>query len=287
MAFTQKELSASFELSQGVFSGGKNAASISGLRMALLAQFPGGESQGNAELSIWGLPLSMMNQLSTVGTQINQVGKNKISVFASESGGQQSLVYQGFIVSAFVDAAGMPDVPFRIQTSPGLFHAVKPAKPISIKGSADVAGQMQTLAKQMDLTFENAGVKVKLSNPYYPGTAWQQALAMARHANIDITIDRGTLAIADPKKTRQGGDVLISKETGMIGYPAFSQNVVIVTCLFNPSVKHLGQVQIKSDLTPANGKWKVVNLTLDLQSQIPHGKWDMILQCTTIEAGTP
>lgn len=286
MAFTQKKLSASFELAQGVFSGGKNAASISDLRMSLIAQFNGGESQGNAELTIFGLPLQMMNQLSTVGTQYNQVSKNKMSIFAQEGDGAQNLVYQGQILSAFVDGAAMPDVAFRVQLTPAIFDAVKPAKALSIKGSADVASTVQNLAKQAGMSFENAGVKAKLSNPYFSGSVIQQILAVARHANVDVTFDKGTCAIVDPKKSRQGTTPLISKETGMIGYPAFTSAGIIVTCLYNPEVKHFAEIEIKSDLTPANGKWKVINMTLDLQSQTPHGKWNMILETTTPSSGT-
>lgn len=287
MAFTQKLLSASIEMATGTFSGGSNTAQLSGLRMSLQATFPGGESQGSAELAIWGLPLSMMNQLSLVGTQLAQIKKNKISVFAGETGGQMSLVYQGEIICAYVDAAGMPDVPFRLSMSPGIFAAVQPVKPISIQGSADVSGLMSNIAKQLGLTFENAGVMAKLANPYFAGTAWTQALAIARHANIDVTFDRGTMAIVNPKQARQGADVLISASTGMIGYPAFIQAQVIVRCLFNPNVKHFGQVQIQSDLTPANGTWKVNMMTLDLQSNVPHGKWEMILVCVPGSSGTP
>lgn len=286
MAFTQKLLSASFDLAQGVFSGGGNSAKVDGLRMALEAQFPSGESQGSANAVIWGMPLSLMNQLSTMGTQINQAAKNSASIFAGETGGQMSLVYQGTIFAAFVDGAGMPDVPFHFSMNQGNFQAVQPAKPISIKGSADVAGLMSNLAKQMGMTFENAGVVAKLANPYFPGTAWQQALAIARHANIDVTFDRGTMAIAAPAQARAGGPVLISKETGMIGYPAFVQNTVIVRCLFNPNIGPLKEVQIQSDLTPANGMWKVINMTLDLQSNVLHGKWEMILTCVTTKSGT-
>ena len=287
MAFEKKRLRVQFSLAQGVFSGGGNAATIENLRMTFVGYYPGGADQGTAEVSIWGLPLSMMNQLSTVGTQINQISKNQISVFAGEDGGAMSLVYSGSITSAFVDANAQPDVAFRIIAAPGTYQAVKPAKPISIKGSADVAGMMQGLASDMGMTFENAGVNVKLSNPYYGGTPWTQALAIAKAANIDVTFDRGTMAIVAPNKAREGDMPLFSKDTGMVGYPAFNQASVLINSIYNPTVKHYGLIEVKSDLTPANGKWKVNNLTLDLASQMPKGKWFMLMECVIADSGTP
>jgi hypothetical protein len=48
--------------------------------------------------------------------------------------------------------------------------------------------------------------------------------------------------------------------------------------LFNPAVKYLGAIEVKSDLTPANGKWKVVRLEYQLESMVPHGRWEMDME---------
>ncbi|ENN86081.1 hypothetical protein RHSP_32108 [Rhizobium freirei PRF 81] len=284
MSFSQKLINVQFDLANGSFGKGKNnSALVTGARVACHITNTGGASQSWLEMAIYGLPMSLMNQLSTVGTQAYKLYQNSVTVEAGDASGM-TLVFGGQITSAFVDAEAMPEVCFRVMARPGAFHAIKPATPLSIRGSADVAGMMQGLATQMGFAFENAGVTTKLANPYYAGTALQQALAIAKHAGVDMIIERNTMAIVPPSSTREGDAVLISAQTGMIGYPSFNQANVLVRALFNPSVKYLGAIEVKSDLTPANGKWKVNRLEYQLESMVPHGRWEMAMEGVQIGA---
>ncbi|RZS82052.1 hypothetical protein EV217_2865 [Phyllobacterium myrsinacearum] len=289
MSFTQKRIDVQLNLANGQFQGGGNTVTVSGLRVSFTGTFVGGQEQGTAEISIYGLSLSLMNQMSTVGTQKNLVGKNHIAVLAGDAETTMSVVFEGTIFSAFVDAQAMPDVAFRIYAKPGLYHAVVPATPISVRGSANAADLMKDIAGKMGLSFENAGVTAKLANPYFAGTLWTQAQKIAQHGGFDWTVDRGTLAIVQPGKTRDGDPILISPETGMISYPAFNSASIIVAALFNPNVKHYGKIEVRSDLTPACGIWTVSRVALELESMIPNGRWFMILDAvpTSAPAGTP
>ncbi len=282
MSFTQKKIDVVFKLANGKFEGGGNTATISGARVSCTIVNTGGHSQGEMTMTIYGLPLSMMNQLSTVGTQYLKMYKNQISVYAGDDETGMNLVWNGQILTASVDAQSMPNVCFRVLSQPSPYDAVKPATPLSIRGSADVAGMMEGLAKQMGYGFENAGVTAKLSNPYYAGTAWKQALSIAQHAGINMIVDRGVMAIVPPDKARDGDAVVISAETGMIGYPMFTQTNVALRALYNPAVKFLGNIEVKSDLTPANGKWKVIRLAYQLDAMMPHGRWEMAIEAAQL-----
>jgi len=283
MSFTEKKITVQFNLANGSFGDGKNnTAIVTGLRCSANIDATGGVSSNRMQLAVYGLPLSLMNQLSTVGTQYNSLYKNSITVEAGDDTTGMSLVFGGVIFSAFVDAQNMPDVAFRVQAAPGPFQAVKPVPALSIKGSADAAGMMGNLAKQMGLAFENNGVQVKLANPYFGGTAWTQAMAIARHGNFDLIYEPNKMVISPRGQPRQGDAILISPDTGLVGYPMFSENMVVVRCLFNPAVKQLSLVEVKSDLTPANGKWQVKSITYELESQTPGGRWFMVLELIAI-----
>lgn len=284
MSFTQKLIDVSIGMSSGNFQGGGNAAQISGLRVSATIDVNGGEgTSGNAQIAIFGLPLSLMNQLSTVGTQLNQQDKNSISVMAGDAETGMHLVFTGLIHNAYVDAANMPQVCFRVFATPaGGYWAVKPTQPTSKSGPQPVAQMLQQLAQQMGLQFENNGVNTKLTNPYYPGSAWTQATRMARHANIEMVVDRGTMAIMPAGQPRQGGAVLISPQTGMVAYPGFREAAVVVKTLFNPAVKVNGLIQVQSDITPACGTWKVFHMVYELESKMPHGRWFQTIEANLV-----
>nr|DAH84757.1 MAG TPA: tail protein [Caudoviricetes sp.] len=280
MSFSKKRIVTDISLASGQFSiGGGNTAALRGLRTSCIIEVNGGFSQSNMQMAIYGLPLSLMNQLSNVGKNLNKSLLNTITVQAGDDEMGMHLVFQGQIYSAFVDARAMPEVAFRIQAVPGGFDKVKPATPMSFKGSGNVSQMMSQIAGQMGLAFEDNGVNVKLANPYYAGTPFQQAASIARDAGIEWIIDRGTLAISPPGKSRQGDAVLISPQTGLVGYPMFNEAVVICQALFNPAFKMGGQVEIRSDLTAANGKWITNQLVHYLDAEVPKGKWFSLVSC--------
>ena len=298
MSFTQKLLSANFTLASGSFGGGGNTLSLSGLRMSAHYEATGATTIGMAStmtLAIWGMKLSQMNQLTTFGTQYSARNHNQIQLYAGEApagasltgaqSSQMNLVFSGQIYEAYIDAKQMPQVCFRVTTgAAGIFYAVKPVQPTSLPGSQPVANMMQTLAGQMGLQFQNNGVNVNLLNPYYYGAPWTQALQIARHANVDMHVERGTLSISPPGTPNSGGAVLVSKDTIMVGYPSFQSNLLIVKVLFTPSLKCNDTIQVKSDFTPANGTWKINKITGDLDSMMPHGQWYQTLECPTISS---
>jgi hypothetical protein len=309
--FTQKLLSVQISLAQGTFGAGGNSTTITAvasgavsaagtiagppfgsgalatiLRMSAHIDVNGGVSSGLMDIAIYGLPLETMNQLSTVGTQTDFIDKNTISVSAGDSASSLTLVYSGLINDAYVDANNQPQVCFRIRAVPGgSYYAVQPVTPISLQGSQDVAQMLSKIAGQMELSFENNGVNVKMSNPYYSGSPWGQAVAIARHANVEMVVDRGVLAISPHGQPRTtGGIPLISAATGMIGYPAFRQSVIMVKSLFNPATQILGQIQVQSTLTPANGTWMVFHMIHDLECAMPHGRWFSVMEA---QKGSP
>lgn len=272
MSFVQRLINVQFDLANGVFAGGGNSLNVTGLRVTARISVPGGASPSVLDAAIYGLSLSQMNQLSTVGTQIDRQAQNKVTVTAGDAQSGMAVVYKGTLNWAYVDARGMPNVALRVQGSAGSYEAVKPVQPTSVKGSSDVAQIMQQLAQQMGLQFENNGVSSKLANVYLSGSARLQALTLAQHAGIEHVIDRGTLAIWPPGQSRNG-TVMISPATGMVGYPMFDQASVVVQTIFDPAIAYGGTMQVQSSVTPACGAWTIKNVDLELESQVPHGRW--------------
>ncbi|WP_240202676.1 hypothetical protein [Burkholderia sp. LMG 13014] len=254
---------------------GKDTVTLTGLRVSADVQCLGGDSMPQSALRIFGLPLSMVNQLTTVGPVNAAIMlKNSVLLAAGDDENGMETVYSGTILTAFGDFKGMPEVPLNVMAVGGLDAAVKPVGALSFIGAADVATIMASLADTMGLAFENNGVQVQLSNPYFPGTALTQVKACARAADIYYTIDRGTLAIWPKAGARAGGDIpIISPDTGSVGYPTFSSNGIEIDCEFNPALKVGGMFQVKSALPVAQGNWRAMQVVHALDSEVPNGRW--------------
>jgi hypothetical protein len=243
------------------------------LRMSATVAFDG--TNPALDLRIWGMLPNQMNDLSTFATQPYFTD----AALALEAGDEQNglaLVFTGAITEAWQFFQDQPDCFMHIVAMTTFAPKRKPVPPRSYAGATDVVNIMSALASDMGLTFENSGVSgVVLSNPYLPGTAFDQMQKVKEAAGINAVIDNGTLAIWPKGQARSGPEVLISRETGMIGYPVSSQNGIIVSTLFNPNLRWGGKVKVQSsDIPRANGEWAIlVALTHELECERPGGNW--------------
>lgn len=268
---------------------GGSAITISGARTVVRAENAGSPSSPAARISIFGLRQELMNQLQTLGPQYDQVLANSITVTAGDADGTMSTVHSGTIMNAYADYNAAPNVPMIFMSQTNGKDAVVPADATEFTGTIDVATAMAGFAKQMSLGFENNGIQIKLPSQTFRGSLWQQVQALATAAHIEVANVNGNLCIWPfaGYRTSQSDVPVISKETGMIGYPTFwQQDGMIVRTLFNPKINYGALVEIKTsigliggkDLTKG-GRYVVQKLDLALDSLQPNGLWEASLYC--------
>lgn len=284
MSLVKRILTATISLGEGKFGDDKGPdVTLSGLRMMASIAMYNGEAQGQLQLRIFGLPLSMINHLTTSTMLTQQLRRNRILLAAGDEGGAMSTVYEGTIDSAFGEFQGAPDVVFSMTALSMAYEAVKPVNARSYRGSVSAFEVMIDLALDAGLLFENAGDDVMLSNPYFPGTVWEQIKTCAKAAKFNYTVDRGVLSVWPKTGSRASTDTpLISPETGMVGYPAVSGGGLSVLSRFNPALKIGAPVTIQSDLTVACGTWNTYKLSHSLESERPGGAWFSQIECARV-----
>jgi hypothetical protein len=100
---------------------------------------------------------------------------------------------------------------------------------------------------------QNNGVQVTLSNPIL---SWHAArpdsIACIAAADIEHE-DDGVTIFVWPKGGSRGGTppILISPQTGLIGYPAYTHSGLALLNRFNPAIGRGGLIKVESSLTPA------------------------------------
>lgn len=275
MTFAQKEIDLTISLGTGQFGDtGANTVTLSGLRIKAEIQQFGGDAMPQVQLLVYGLPPTMINQLTTIGPINSAVMyRNSVLIAAGDSGSALTTIYNGTIWQAWGDFNQIPDAALNIAAVGGLAASLKPVGASSYPGSADVGTIMRALAKTAGLNFVNNGVSVQLSNPYFPGTALAQIRECAQAADIYFAIDNGALQIWPKGGSRNSSVPLISPSTGMVGYPTFSSNGLMLTTTFNPSVVIGGLIQVQSSITPANGQYVATQISHSLESNTPGGQW--------------
>lgn len=279
--YSEKKLELTITLGTGTFGEQLgNTVTLSNLRMYVDLTDPTGDSMGTCQARVFGLTESMMNQLTVIGLIGQAKPKNTILIAAGDEVNGMSVIFEGIITVGWPDYSAAPDVVFNIIAFVQMSLALKPVGATSVQGTADVATLMKGFADLAGLSFVNNGVDVKLSNPYFPGTLWTQIKACARAANISQRISLGTLTIWPNGYSDQNDTpLLLSPQTGMVGYPSFSNGGMTVKSIFNPNLK-VGRVQaVKSSIKVANGNFVIFNCVHNLSSQVPDGPWFTTVDC--------
>jgi len=280
-AFSHKKLDVTFKLGKGQFGeSGFNTVKLTGHRVSASVVKAGEAGLWTMQLRMWGLSFDMMNKLSTFGQRVIISegiiqGRNEILLEAGDSSSDaRSTVFSGTISQAWADFQGMPDVPFHMMCVLGGIEAMKPVPPLSYRGLVDVATVMGAIAAQMGRKLENNGVSVKVVDPYLPGTATEQMRRLADMAHIEAHLDDNNVLAIWPKGAPRGKLIpVVGPGTGMVGYPTYAPNGIVITCLYNPALIPGGRVQIKSSLPRTEGVWIILALTQTLDAEVPGGNW--------------
>ncbi len=264
---------------------GGGTAAQNGLRISVKMANAGPPSFTNASIQIYNLPLSLINQLSTLGTQLlPAVGNNSIIVEAGNAGAALSTLLVGNINSAWADFTGAPDSVFNISAQVLGALGPAPAPAIGYSGPRAVGDLLTDLAKQAGLTLVNkfsSGVTPPLYGPYLSGSLLDQIRLITDHSGISWKVDdvTQTLVIGPTLSslTSPGEAIPIISpppEGNMIGYPSYTQAGVKVKTEFTTAIGYGTTVQVKnSQLTNANKQWIVFYLDYDLECQTPNGPW--------------
>src|SRR4029077_18111849 len=116
-SFSQKLINVTLTMAQGSTPGAAPAAApdptiisdigsgfsgtLSGHRVSVKLTKTSGPDVGFAEIAIYGLPLTTMNQYSTTGTQWTKVGQNSVLVQAGDTQLGMTTVFEGTILYCF------------------------------------------------------------------------------------------------------------------------------------------------------------------------------------------
>lgn len=281
MSLTSRRITLQLTLGQGDFgSAGQDTVTLEGLRCSANIAYSG-KDFARADVQIWGLSLDLMNKLTvTQKFWLEQRVSNRLTISAGDENGV-SMCFGGTIWDAWADGRQQPDVMFYVSADSSMYDLSKPIAPTSYKGGVDASLVLSGLAQQIGYAFENSGVTGTLTNPYKPGSPKTQIESVCRDVDCMFTVDEATKTLAIwPKGKARGLEVpLISKATGLVGYPSFTQSSVQFTTLFNPNIRFGGLIKLQSQFEPANGVWSVLGVSHRLEANVPGGQWFTDVEC--------
>lgn len=287
-SFTRKCLRVDVVLGEGTFDGTNNAKSFEGLETTVSIDKPGLPDQNKAKVVIIGMALDDMRQLTMLAFKPLKSQKNLISIYAGDAENGMEQCFYGEITSANADFSSAPTIKMNIEAAAGAYASLKAESPIAVKGQQTAASLIEQIAKDNGYSFENKGVASSVKNAVFNGSPIEKAYSIARQVNAELLIDDGKFVLLpyDKGRNEAGNAVLLTSETGMLGYPSFNNDGVSVKCLYNPALELGGMVKIESIVPGASGVWKITKLSHELAAYgRQSGSWYSQIDASPIDGG--
>lgn len=279
-SWSKKTIRVTLTLGQGTFSGGGNTKIIQGLPVDVRVQKMGMPGMNQAEITILGMNRDDMGQLTRLAFRPLWSLRNSIVVEAGDEGGVLATVFRGAITAAGANFNQQPDIPFSIKAHTGAFGALIPSPPVSVQGAVRVDQLMQGFASELGMAYKNEGVTASVKNAVFNGSPLEKARKLAQQAGVSLIVDDDEIITLPKNKPRSGGVFVLTPETGLIGYPQFTDMGIQFKCLFNPFLRFGSLVQLKTILPRASGEWRMTKISHSLSAyRAKGGAWFSEVTC--------
>jgi hypothetical protein len=232
-------------------------------------------------MRIYGMRDTDMSQLAVDPSLGLAIKNGSIIVNAGDDLDGIRQVFSGTISQAFIDYTGVPDVALDIYAVAGGINSALSAAPSNYPMNSDVSTIAKGLCVQMGLTFNpKNNVTVKTGKIYLSGSLNDQLFSLLYQTRTLGSIDKDVLTIWPAGGISDDNISLYSPESGMVGYPTFTQTGIAVRVLFDANSGIGRQVSIKSSIPKANQTWYVYRIIHTLTTLTPDGAWFTDLDLT-------
>jgi hypothetical protein len=267
-----RKLEAAVMLSKQTFRG-ENTKIIKDLAMEATVEKLGFPDSNKLALTVYGMAQEDIEPLTMLAFDTTDAALNKIVLTAGDEEEGKRIVFVGDIIpgGAIADYSGSPEIKMIFNAMTGYQKAVTPTSPTSVKGLISFTELITMVFGKKPIL---AGKDKQIENPYLSGSVLKQVKDLCASAGYELIIDDDEIYINTKDEYIKAPVPLINKESGLIGYPKFSQAGVDFKCVYNPALRFAGVVKLESVIPRASGEWQIIGLTHHITAMIPGGAWE-------------
>ena len=247
---------------------------------------PGEPDQNKATVEMYNLSMDAMRDMTTLSFRPLQTKKNLIVIFAGDETNGMSQCFAGEIDTAYADFSGAPTIKMHIEAAAGSYPSLKASPPIAVKGAQSAASLIEQFAKESGYSFLNNGVTASVKNAVLNGSPVQKMRTVAGMVGCELLIDDNVVKIQPfDKGLDEGNAVLMSKDSGMLGYPTFTSEGIKLRALYNPDLQLGGMIEVDTVVPGAKGSWKITKLSHSLVANaVSAGDWFSEVEASPLDA---
>ena len=275
-----------FTLQDGAtFDGDKgNILTIDGARMEAQLSFTGGFTGTLATIRIYGLGMGYMSRLAGRGVQLDS-NRQKFIIRLDVNGVE---VFLGYANWCYIDANSQPEIALVVQAAAQGEINLMPMPDTHIATTTTVADAARKIAVNTNIAITDY-TNYTLPSVYTTGTVGNQLIQLMQatlkvYPKFQYDLNYSYLDLFSSDNALDYEIINVSKETGMIGYPTFTQTGINITTIFNPKFSLQKVINLTSDLPNISGKYQIIDgCTANLSTVIDGGPWTSTIACMYME----
>lgn len=286
-SFTQKKLRVTLIMAgaNSVFPGtNSNTLVLENLRISARVQAVV-RLATQADIQIYGMKSADMDAL-TVAWANPPIVLDHLVILEADAGKGFVQVFKGTITEAQPNYRDAPNVSFGLLAVTGYFQKINPAEPRSFPVSSDIDTIAAGIVGEMggDWTFVNGGAFGTLAKgAYFWGTLWDQLAQACQATDTDFYVIGDTVLLTPANQPAESQPaVVLTPQSGLIGYPSYERAGLIVNAIFDPAFACGTALEVQSAVPSATGRWYPYALAHFLETRMPHGQWMSEMQCLRV-----
>jgi hypothetical protein len=283
-SFTAKQLRVTFIMTgtNQVFPGtGNNTLVLTKLRMSAKVDAVA-RLATSLDLKVFGMKREDMNAL-TVAWANPPIVLNNIVIVEANNGNGWAQVFSGTIKEAQPIYRAQPDVYFQVIGITGYFQKINVAAPTTYPYQVDIGVVAGDIIEKMGFTYVDGGADGVLDTPYFYGSLWDQLSKACAAAKADFYMQGDNVLVVPQGKPRAGApSVVLTPDSGLVGYPEYSGAGLEVTAIYDPAFSCGAPIDLTTSVPSATGRWFPIKLKHVLEPLLPRGQWLTYLQCLRV-----
>lgn len=227
-------------------------------------QSDGAPSSASAKITVSNMIKEDIELLTTLNFKPMTYLKNTVAIFAGYDN-QIEQIFSGSIIKGS-GRYGVTNF-YECEAVSGFWEQKKTLPMLANKGNIDALQLMKQICAEINYKFvDNIAGKKILTNPVLTGSAIDRLNYIAKATGILLDINNETVTVYETGSQKSNTVVLLNAESGMIGYPTFDENGIVVQSYFNPNIKNGALIKVESEVKNANGIWRVITNNTQLQN---------------------
>lgn len=224
-----------------------------------------GSQQNECTITITNLNKSVRDYLITEASPHNNPKKRKkVILYAGRESIGTFKMFEGDIVECTTSQP--PDIVLTIKARTGAFFMTNFVNN-SYSDTILLSKVATDISVTIDVTLDFQAQDKNISNYNYTGATLQQMKRLEDAGNYNVYLDDDRLVIKDSDKALDSSQIVINKNTGMIGIPELTSDGVKVKYLLDPLSRPGAKLIVESELNPAaNGTYSIFKLGYEVSN---------------------